>query len=230
MNFLIEVLLLASCLLGASGLKCWVCEDLWGSGESCASLDLKGNLTDCNQEESQGCFLSQVETGTSETEYIRGCTGVTEETAYKCQDVHSGNMHLRSCLCKGNGCNADFDTAAGPALQCYQCSSSNASLCGPDVTGDPTNCPYEKRKGCSISKTTSTSTGVIFFDRACTEQSDPANYKCDTSTGHGIDMKYCNCHGTNCNQNFDTAAPTFTGKASTLLLSLPLLLLPILSL
>ena len=28
---------------------------------------------------------------------------------------------LRSCLCKGDGCNENYDTAGGPKLSCYQC-------------------------------------------------------------------------------------------------------------
>lgn len=222
MNTLLQLALLLPSL-GAAALQCYICEDVFGGDQGCSATDMPGNLADCPADRDMGCYISQVASG-STVVFIRGCTAVKAEAEFVCQDHNSGTQHIRFCNCKGDGCNKDFDTAAGPSLQCYVCNSATGAnnSCTSDVPGDLKDCPFNRRKGCTIS--TSTFGTETVFERQCSEQADPGAYTCADIGSHGQGMHYCNCKGAACNKDWDTAQAHGAASGFPPLLSLSSLL------
>jgi len=221
MKVLAQLCLLASITVGCSALQCYVCEDISGEEGGCGDIDGKGELTTCPEDKARGCYIStMVKEGKTET--LRGCSAVTDEARYKCDEHFTSTMSFRFCNCHGDSCNEDFDTAGGPQLSCYQCSSAvdNATNCGEAAPADNFKkaCPYDQRKGCSISKTTIRD--EIVYTRECSNLADPSLYKCDNGHNGITTMKYCNCHGDNCNRDWDAAAAPSGSDASHLTASL----------
>jgi len=201
----LQVFILFSLFLGTYGLQCYVCESLSGDETSCATEDNPGNMTTCPDDRSQGCFLTQTSSA-SGTIDIRGCTDVTDEEQYKCVEHLAGETKYTSCLCHGDGCNLNFDSAAGEKLKCYTCNAlNNVTLCGPEYPGELKECPFSKRRGCTISVAMDGKGGKV-YDRQCSELTDPSRYTCQNIEHAGEGLHYCNCHGEGCNKDFDTAA------------------------
>jgi len=231
MKVLIQVVLVLPLFLHCEALSCWQCLDMAGEEGSCADSGEQGKEFSCPSN-ATGCYINQI-TSHDVSKTLRDCAYATDPASFKC-DVHqASHMMIRMCLCKGDKCNADFDTAAGPALQCYDCNSSTGDKdCTDENTNPPDtylkNCPFERRQGCSISRSRMGSSADEVTIRECTDQANPEQYACNTYESHGNSLKYCNCHGNKCNQNWDTAAPGSSGVSQ--LLPSVLLLLPLLRL
>jgi len=167
-----------------------------------------GELQTCPADKALGCYIStMVKDGRTTT--LRGCSAVTDEARYTCQEHMTSTTSFRFCNCHGDSCNENYDTAGGPKLSCYQCSSAadNATVCGEAAPADnfKKDCPFNKRKGCTISKTTIRD--VTEYTRECSAVANPNSYKCDNANSGITTLKYCNCHGDNCNRDWDAAAP-----------------------
>merc|ERR1711934_789457 len=213
MNTLTQLLFLLSLLQYGSCLKCYVCDVIEGAG-TCAETG-KGNFTECPSDNNKGCFITETtKIGDLDKTYEMGCMDFTNEEEYACEEhfPEGTDYEIRSCNCHGDGCNKDLTTAAGPPLKCYTCESKDEKICGPDPPGVLTDCPFNLRKGCFLTKVTDKD-GTVYA-RGCSEVAAPSRYKCDHITANGIDMQYCNCHGDGCNKGFDTAGST-TANSTT---------------
>jgi len=214
MQVITKLLLLGLITVGCSALQCWVCEDVSGEEGGCGDIDMKGELKTCPDEKALGCYISTY-TSKGKSVNSRGCSPATDPSRYKCDEHITSTTSLRSCLCKGDGCNENYDTAGGPKLSCYQCSSAeaNATVCGETVTDNFMKaCPFNKRKGCTISKATIMAETV--YTRECSTVAAASAYKCDDQSNGPTGLKYCNCHGDNCNKDWTTAAPGSGADAS----------------
>lgn len=151
-----------------------------------------------------------------EADVTRGCTGIKNEELYKCTSHEVGQQFFTACNCHGDRCNSDWETAgdtmANP-LECYECTSigPESGNCSDTQPGGKIRCgPGDT--GCFISK--STVGDKVVMERGCTSTDCADRFKCETvDDGHGGNqLQYCNCHGTGCNENFDTAASTDNGS------------------
>jgi len=152
-----------------------------------------------------GCYIIKTMLNEKST-LTRGCTGLSDESLYKCDTHKAGSYEYTSCNCHGDGCNEDWNTAGeASALECYECNSMDAKgSCSDTVPGELSRC-RPGFKGCFIS--TATYGTDVAFERGCTEISDENLYKCQTmDDNHGNDaLHYCNCHGSGCNKDWSSA-------------------------
>lgn len=142
------------------------------------------------------------------TTLTRGCTGLSDDSLYKCDSHKAGHYEYTSCNCHGDGCNEDWKSAGGQssALECYECNSMDAKeSCSDTAAGELSRCVSPGAKGCFISRATYGTD--VAFERGCTEISDESLYKCQTvEDNHGGNgLHYCNCHGSGCNKDWSTA-------------------------
>merc|ERR1711935_129559 len=208
------LLVLFLAMHSSSALQCYECLGVTGEGNQCDEEGLKGELKDCAATENNGCFISKlIENGHSIV--TRGCTGLSNEDLYKCDRTQAGPNHaFQSCNCHGDGCNADWDSASGPSLQCYVCNSINGE-CDDSKSGTLQECPIFTNKGCFLSHVTYEGTSV--FERGCTTVTNEADYKCeDIAKNKDQDLHYCNCHGEGCNKDWSTAGGNISQTTSVL--------------
>jgi len=201
----------------SSALKCWQCEGVVGGENQCDMQGLKGELKECALPGANGCFLSQL-TENGNSVFTRGCTKLDSDAGIRCDKTNAGHHSFRICTCKGEGCNEDWDHAAGPVLKCYKCNSAEESHnCTDSQPGNLEECDIWRNKGCFISHVTYQGKDVI--ERDCTGVSDPALYKCDDIKKDNQELHYCNCHGEGCNKDFKTAGANIIQMSVALLMT-----------
>jgi len=97
------------------------------------------------------------------------------------------------------------------ALQCYECDSSvdGIEACNDEAAsrGELITCPPEESAGCFIVEVLRGETADL--TRGCTGITNEELYKC---MSHEIGQQYftaCNCHGNECNSDWETAGDTY---------------------
>jgi len=194
-----------------SALECYACSSL-DENSSCDEAD-SGELTRC-QPGDKGCFISQVTSG-GFTAFERGCTEVTDESKYTCQQVVEGGHQLHYCNCHGSRCNEDWTSAGevppGPSdsIKCYQCSSLEGGQCDGHYPGEQVDCPAND--GCLISYETTADGNLFVRDCADAHDGGQAEARCDREDYGGIEgsnLRYCVCLTSLCNEGWEEAGST----------------------
>jgi len=193
-----------------SGLQCYVCDSV-KPGDNCDdSEENPGQLQDCPAEANSGCFIGEVIAGEEHVVVQRGCIALQNEDEYKCEVKTVGGHAYTFCNCHGDGCNEDWDTAAGPAIKCYVCDSAyEETQCDESHPGELEQCGIDQRRGCFMSA--ATYGDLTVFERGCSEASDPALFVCKDINRNGQELHFCNCHGEGCNKDWDSAEQGATG-------------------
>jgi len=210
---MILIVIVALAVSRTTALQCYQCDSSVDGPEACNDdAASSGNEVTCEPSESAGCFIVEVIKGET-ADVTRGCTGITNEELYKCSAHEVGQQFFTACNCHGDRCNSDWETAGdsvGNPLECFECTSigSEDGNCSDTQPGGKMRCgPADT--GCFISKSTLGDSKVV-MERGCTRAPCEDRFKCETvDDGHGgTQLQYCNCHGSGCNENWNTAAPT----------------------
>merc|ERR1712002_865101 len=214
-NIFLTIFLSFQLISTSAGLKCYVCDSI--TGDSCDDTsDRPGKLQICPQDRNAGCFMSEVIAGEGKTTVSKGCTALDDDEMYKCEVHTVGGHAFTFCNCHGDECNKDWGTAAGPKIKCYVCDSLSEK-CDDNYPGSLKECPIESRKGCFISKASYGDTTA--YERGCSEASDPSLFGCKDISHNNQELHFCNCHGDECNKNWDSAQRGATGSAVTTVVS-----------
>jgi len=217
------IVIIALAVSRATALKCYQCDSSVDGTDACNDDPAnRGELKDCDPSESAGCYIVEVIKGET-ADVTRGCTGITNEELYKCSAHEVGNQFFTACNCHGEGCNSDWDTAGDTVenpLECYECTSIGfddepGGNCSDTHPGGKMRCG-PGHTGCFISQSSSSNSKVVTMERGCTMTPCEDRFKCETlDDAHGgTQLRYCNCHGSGCNENWNTA-DTSPGKTTT---------------
>jgi len=208
------ILIITLAVSRTTALQCYQCDSTVDGPEACNDdAASSGKLVTCEPSESAGCFIVEVIKGET-ADVTRGCTGISNEELYKCSAHEVGQQFFTACNCHGDKCNADWVTAGDTvenALECFECSSIGfdgepGGNCSDSTPGGKMRCgPADT--GCFISKSSSSNSDVVTMERGCTRAPCEDRFKCETlSDAHGgSQLQYCNCHGSGCNENWNTA-------------------------
>jgi len=176
-----------------------------------------------------GCLISY-ETTADGNLFVRDCADAHEggKAEAHCDREDYGGSNLRYCVCLTDLCNEEWEQAGstslppqttqlGPTesppegLQCYKCDSAVDGLaaCNDEAAnpGELVMCPPQEAKGCFIGEVLMGEDKTI-VTRGCTALADENHYKCDMHTAGNQVFTFCNCHGSGCNKDWDTAGET----------------------
>jgi len=156
---------------------------------------------------------------------VRDCADAQEggKAEPHCDREDYGGSNLRYCVCMTDLCNDGWEEAGsttsppGPTdspsdgLQCYKCDSAVDGLeaCNDEAanTGELVTCPPQEAKGCYIGEVLMGEDKAV-VTRGCTALDNEELYKCDMHSAGNQIFTFCNCHGSGCNKDWDSAGET----------------------
>jgi len=219
------IVIFAFAVARSTALQCYQCDSTTDGPEACNDDPAnRGELKTCPPEQNAGCFIIEIIKGELDADVIRGCTDIKNEELYKCSAHEVGQHFYTACNCHGDGCNSDWESAGDTytkALECYECTSIGyddepGGNCSDSQPGGKMRCG-PGHTGCFISKSTSAKGDVVTMERGCTMTPCEDRFKCQTLDSQGgTELQYCNCHGSGCNENWDTAGSSGGSSAGGL--------------